>query len=96
MHNFIIELMQLGASLPREELLRIVEISPLVDHITDGAMAEAVHQASDRRFTESMDRVGEVHFVDLIVDAGTVSQLKSISCLLTNPQANKPPVLLTL
>jgi hypothetical protein len=41
-HNFIIALLQVGASLPREKLLRIVQITPLVDRITDVSMDEAV------------------------------------------------------
>jgi hypothetical protein len=37
-----------------------------------------------------------LHFVNLIVHAGTVHSLKSIVCLVTNPHAIEPPVLRSL
>jgi hypothetical protein len=43
MRHFIIELMQLGLSQPCEERLKIVEIAPLVDRITDATRAEAIY-----------------------------------------------------
>jgi hypothetical protein len=42
MHDFIVKLMQLGASLPREELRRVVDIGRFVDTISDRSMAEVV------------------------------------------------------
>jgi hypothetical protein len=95
MYSYIIELMQLGASLPREKLLRIVEIAPLVHRITDASMAEGFRQGADRRFTEAMDPLSGVHFGNPI-DAGTIYQLKPIPCLLTNPHASDQPVRLAL
>jgi hypothetical protein len=88
MHNLIIELMQLGASLPQEKLLRIIEIAPLVDRLIDALMSEAVRQGADRRFTEAI--------VNLIVDGRTVCHLKSIPCIVTNPHASERPPLLAL
>jgi hypothetical protein len=41
----------------------------LVDRISDALMAEAVRQGTDQRFTEGMDRVSDVHFVNLLVGA---------------------------
>jgi hypothetical protein len=96
MHDFIVKLMQLGPSLPREELRRVVDIGPLVDTSSDQSMAEAVRQRADQRFAEAIERLRDVHFVNLIVDAGTVHSLKSIVCLVTNPHAIEPPVLLSL
>jgi hypothetical protein len=93
MHNVLIELMQLGASLPREKVLKIVEMALLSDRITDVLMAEAVRQIADQGFTEARDRLSDVNFVILIVDAGTFSHLESIPCLLTNPHPSEQPVL---
>jgi hypothetical protein len=87
---------QIGASRPREELLRIVEIASLVDRITDATMAEAIRQGADQRFAQAMEQLGDVHFVNLIVDAGTVDQLKSKPSLLSNPHASEQPVFLVL
>jgi hypothetical protein len=43
-----------------------------------------------------MDRLSDVHFINLIVDAGTVYQLKSSPCILTNPHASEQPELIAL
>jgi hypothetical protein len=96
MHDFIVKLMQPGASHPREELRRVVDIGRFVDTISDRSMAEAVQQRADQRFAEAIERLHEVHFVNLIVDPGTVHSLKSIVCLVTNPHAIEPPILLSL
>jgi hypothetical protein len=96
MPNFIIELIQLGASLPGEELLRIVEITRFLDRITDATMVEAIRQGADQRFAQAMKRLGDVHFVNLIVDGGIVYQLKSIPCRLSNPHGSEQPVCLAL
>jgi hypothetical protein len=96
MRNFVIELMQLGESLPREKLLRNVEIAPLVHPIPDASMAEALRQEADRRFTEAMDRLSGGHFVNLIVGAGIFYQPESIPLLLTNVHAFEQSLLLAL
>jgi Mg-chelatase subunit ChlD len=75
---------------------KIVEIAPLVDLITDGSIGEAIRRGADHRFAEAMERLGNVHFVNLIVDAGTVDQIKSIRCLLSNLDGSHSPVLLAL
>jgi hypothetical protein len=69
MHYFIIQCLQFGEFLPEEELRTIVEIAPLADPMSDGSMAEVVHQRADRRFAEEIEQLGKVHFVNLIVDA---------------------------
>jgi hypothetical protein len=96
MHDFIVKLMQLGASLPREELRRVVDIGPFVDTISDRSIAEAVRQRAYQRFAQAIARLRDVHSVNLIVDAGTFHSLKSIVCLVTNPHAIEPDVLLSL
>jgi hypothetical protein len=88
--------MQLGTSLPGKLLLRIVEIAPLVDRITDASMTAAVGQGADGRFTKARDRLSDVHFINLVVDAGTVSQMKSIPFLFTNAHLSEQHVLLGL
>jgi hypothetical protein len=50
----------------------------------------------DATFIEAMDRLGEVRFVNLVVDAGAVYTLKTIVCLLTNPYLVAQPILLSL
>jgi hypothetical protein len=82
--------------LPREKRHRIVGIALLVDHIIYASMAEAVCQGEDRRFTEAMYRLSDVHFVNLIVDAATIDQLMLIPCLVTNPHAAEQSGLLAL
>jgi hypothetical protein len=96
MYNFIIELMQLDASLPREELLRIVEITPLIECITYATIAEAMRPGADQLFAQAMERLGDLHCVNRIVDAGTVYQLESIACPLSNLHASEQSVLLAL
>jgi hypothetical protein len=96
MHDFIIRLIQIGASLPRDALDTIVDIQPLIDEMTDGQVAEGVHQNVDLKFHAAMDKLADLHFVNLVVDAGTVFHLKTIPCLMSNPDCSEPSVLLTL
>jgi hypothetical protein len=59
-------------------------------------MADAVRQGTERRFAESIERLHDVRFVNLINDGGNVQSLNSIPCLFTNRQAREPPMLLAL
>jgi hypothetical protein len=43
-----------------------------------------------------MHGLEDFRFVNLVVDAGTVHQMKTIPCLISNPYCPDPPVLLTL
>jgi hypothetical protein len=43
-----------------------------------------------------MDKFADLHFVNLVVDAGTIFHLKTIPCLMSNPWCSEPPVLLAL
>jgi hypothetical protein len=96
MHDFIIRLIQLGASLPRDALDTIVVIPPLIDEMTDCQVAEAVHQNADLKFQAAIDKLADLHFVNLVLDSGTVFHLKTIPGLMSNPYCSEPPVLLTL
>jgi hypothetical protein len=96
MHKFVVELIQLGASLPREAIDRIVDVPPLVDEINDHAVAEAIWRNPDETFQTRMAHLSELHFVHRVFDACTVNQMKTIRCLITNLFSHDPPVLLTL
>jgi hypothetical protein len=94
MHNLIVKLMQLGASLPRDELRGVVDIGRLGDTISDRSMTEAMRQRADQGFAEAIEPLRDVHCVNLMVDAGTVHCLKSIVDLVTNPHAIEPSLFL--
>jgi hypothetical protein len=96
MHEFIIALIQLGASLPRDQLNAIVDVPPLIDQITAQGAAEALAENANPKFQIAIAQLQSIHFVNLIVDAGTIYHLKSIPCLLTNPRFPGPPLLLAL
>jgi hypothetical protein len=42
------------------------------------------------------ERLGDLHLVNLVVDANTVYHLKTIPCLISNPYCTEPPGLLSL
>jgi hypothetical protein len=96
MFNFIIKLIQLGASLPRDRLNTIQDVATLIDTFSDKAIASEVRAIGDTRFEASMIRLQELCFVNLIVDAGQIHQMKMIPCILTNPYCADPPVILAL
>jgi hypothetical protein len=96
MHDFITRLIQIGAPLPRDALDTIVDIPPLIDEMTDGQVAEAVHQNADLRFQAAIDKLADLHFVNLVLDAGIVFHSKTRLCLMSNPYCSEPSVLLTL
>jgi hypothetical protein len=96
MHDFIIRLIQIRESLRQDAFDTIVDIPPLIDEMTDGQVADAVHQNADLKFQAAMDKLADLQVVNLVVDAGTVFQLKTIPCLMSNPSCSEPPVLLTL
>jgi hypothetical protein len=50
MHEFIVRLIQLGASLPRDALDTIVDVEPLVDQITEGEVSETVREHAEATF----------------------------------------------
>jgi hypothetical protein len=94
MHDFVVKLLELGASLPQEGPRRGVNIAPCADPSSNRSMAEAVEPSTDRRLADAIERLGDVHFVALIVEAGATQSLKTIICLLTSPHAVERPALL--
>jgi hypothetical protein len=82
-YDFIIKQMQLDAFLPREEFLRVI------DAITHLSIAQVVREGTEHRFAESTKRLHDMNF-----DLSIVHTLKSILCLLANPEGSGPPVLL--
>jgi hypothetical protein len=89
MFNFIIKLVQLRASLSRDQLNTIMDVATLIDRFSDKTIATEVHAIGEMRFQESITRLQELRFVNLIVDAGQIHQIKLIPCLLTNPYSQE-------
>jgi hypothetical protein len=96
MYHFIAQLIQLGASIPGDDLQTIVDVIPLVDQFTDRSLAEEIHHAADTKFETVIGVLGSMKFVNPIVDAGTVQGIKAIPCLLTNTFYTGPPLLFDL
>jgi hypothetical protein len=53
----------------------------LIDPFTDKSIAKGLVENAEKRFRVSLSELVEVKFVNLVVDAGTVQQLKNIPCL---------------
>jgi hypothetical protein len=96
MHKFIIRPIQLGASLPRDALDTIIDVEPLIDRKTEGAVSETVREHAEATFQAARHRLEDLRFVNLVVDSGTVYHMKTIPCLISNPYRPDPPVLLAL
>jgi hypothetical protein len=96
MHRLIVDMLQLGASLVREIPNTVLDVSLLIDQITQRGIAHEVVQRGDERFEKAIRKLRTIRFVNLVVDAGTVHSLKSIPCLLTNPHYAGFSVLLEL
>jgi hypothetical protein len=71
-YEFVVKFIRLGVSLLREAIERIVGILPRVDAITDHANVEAIRQNADAQFQTAMAHLVRLHFISLVVDAGTV------------------------
>jgi hypothetical protein len=95
-HEFILSLIQIGASLHANDDVALIDAAGLLDTITEKRMAEAIHERGDAKFAEAIVQLSEVSFANLVVDGGTVHSLKTIACLLTNPYYPSQPVPLTL
>jgi hypothetical protein len=95
-HEFIVWLIQLGASLPRDALDTIVDGEPLIDQMAKGEVSETVRKHAEVTFQAAMHRLEDFRFVNLGVNAGMVHHMKTIPCLISNPYYPDPPVLLTL
>jgi hypothetical protein len=96
MHDFIVSLIQLGACIQGNDEASVVDASTLVDQITDHGITEAIRALGDAKYSEAIEKLQEIRFVNLVIDAGTVHTLKTIVCLLTNPYLVTQPVLLSL
>jgi hypothetical protein len=96
MHVFIANLVELGASLPREHPGAIPDAQSLIDGISERTIADAIRRNADRRLEQALECLSDFRFVNLVIDAGMVHHLKTIPCLLTNPFHLKSPVLLAL
>jgi hypothetical protein len=96
MEKFVVGLLQLGASTPRERYNSIVDMKSRFWGFTDKDLAMHIKRQADISFHSALVNLQSDRFVNLIVDAGTVLQIKTIPCLLTNPFCTDPPVLLDL
>jgi hypothetical protein len=88
MHDFIIRLIQIEASLTLDALDTIVDIPPLIDEMTDGRVAEAVYQNADLKFQAAMDKLPDLLFVNLVVIAGNDLSLSPCASIRISLQAN--------
>jgi hypothetical protein len=73
-----------------------MDVTGLLDTITEKRMTEAIRERGDAKFAEVNIQLSEIRFANLVVDAGTVHSLKTIVCLLANPHHPIRPVLLAL
>jgi hypothetical protein len=96
MHKFILALLQLGASTPRDQYNHVVDMSTRFCEFNDKNLAHHIQMQSIESYRKALSNLQNYHFVNLIVDAGTVLKIKTIPCLLTNPFCDDPPVLLDL
>jgi hypothetical protein len=96
MHGFIVRLIQIGTSLPRDTLDTIVDVEPLIGQMTEGEDSETVREHAEATFQAEMHRLEDFRFVNLVIGAGTVYHMKTIPCLISNPYSLDSPVLLTL
>jgi hypothetical protein len=96
MREFIVRLIQLGASLPRDALNRIIDIDPLIDQMTEGEHSETLCENVEATFQAGMHWPRDFYFVNLVINARTVCHIKSILCLISNLHCVVSPVLLTL
>jgi hypothetical protein len=85
MHEFILTLIQVGVCIQANDNAVLIDVSGLVDTITENRMAEAISErGGDAKFGEAMARLPEISFANFVVDAGIVHSLKTIVCFLTN------------
>jgi hypothetical protein len=54
MHEFMVRLIQLGASLPRDAFNTIVDVDQLIDQITDAQVAEQLRANADGIFRAAL------------------------------------------
>jgi hypothetical protein len=96
MHQFMIALIQLGATLKRQYSGLPMDVSTMVDRITEHGITDSILERGGKICSQTMNRLLRIRFVNLVVDAGKVHTLKSVVCLLSNPHSVDPPVLLEL
>jgi hypothetical protein len=95
-HVLITQLIEIGASLPREHPDATSDVLSLVDRITEKTIGQAILQNADDRLRQALGNFAEFKFVSLVVDAGMVHHLKTIPFLLANPYHITSPFLLAL
>jgi hypothetical protein len=96
MYAFVVHVFQLGLSFPRDHLEALIDAGDLIDPITPKAISEELAANAEKKFRASLDELVDVKFVNIVVDAGMVHQLKTIVCLLSSPHVSAQPVLLDL
>jgi hypothetical protein len=96
MNDFVRNVFQLGLSYPRESLEQVIDAGQLIDPFTDKSIAKGLVERAEEKYRVSLNELADLKFVNLIVDAGTVQQLKNVPCLLSSPHASQQPILLEL
>jgi hypothetical protein len=96
MHKFVANLLQIRACIQANDDAIIPDAAALVDHITEGEMANAIPATGETKFAQAAEQQWAIRFVNLVIEPETVHSLKTILCLLTSSHSAIPPVLLLL
>jgi hypothetical protein len=96
MHEFITNLIQIGACIQAHDEMIVTDVDTLLDEISEQRLTEQIRATGDAQFVQAITDLSEIRSANLVVDAGTAHALKSIVCVLTNPHYPIPPVLLAL
>jgi hypothetical protein len=96
MHEFIINLIQMGACIQANDDAVLIDVAGPLNTMTEQRMAGAIRERRDGKFAEGMAQLHEIRFANLVVNAGTVHSLKTIVCFLTNPHYPIQPIVLAL
>jgi hypothetical protein len=96
MLDFVLRVFQRGLSFPKEYVGEVINAEELIDPITPQTISQGLATRAEEKFKSFLNELVDVKFVNLVVDAGTVHQLRSIVCLLSSPYVSAQPILLDL
>ena len=90
MKNFIIEMIRLGMAFSAKS----VNIEEAIGDFSRRVLTDQILHLGTAMKKRDMDNAREIHFVNIIVDAGTVLGRKVIHSMLTNPYSDNFPIIL--
>jgi hypothetical protein len=96
MHEVVVHLIRIGAWIQANDDVIIADAAAFVVHLTQREMTDAIRGTGETKSAQVMEKLQEIHFVNLMVDSGTVHSFKMIACLLTSPHLVILPVLFSL